>query len=77
MEGPASAAEMEIYACSVSEVCFSVGAGNLSWEETVLQGWGEAEFCGANQACSHSKNSFFMQDFPNTKPANKPQAVHG
>lgn len=37
-------------------VCFSVGAGNLSWEETVVQGLGEAEFCGSNQVCSHSKN---------------------
>lgn len=77
MEGRASAAEMEIYACSVSVVCFSVGAGNLSWGETVLQGLGEAEFCAANQSCSHSKNPFFMQDFPNTKPPNSPQAVHG
>lgn len=37
-------------------VCFSAGAGNLSWEETALQGLGEAEFCDANQLCSHSKN---------------------
>lgn len=59
-------------------VCFDSGAGNLSWEETVLQGLGEAGFCDVNQVCSHSKKiSLFMQDFPNTKPAKKPQSVHG
>lgn len=45
---------------AVPVVCFDSGAGNLNWEETVLQGLREAEFCDVNQVCSHSKKNLSL-----------------
>lgn len=41
---------------AVSVVCFSAGAGKLSWDETVVQSSGEPEVCGISQVHSHSEN---------------------
>lgn len=61
---------------AVSEVCFSAGAGHLSWEEACCRAQGKLSFVVLTRFV-HTQKPLFLQDFPNTKPANKPQCVHG